>query len=101
MDLYYLKLLISMIPIQIARRYKQYEHAKTKFFKLDKKLNQYWTDMYEKLLKIKSKGRKIKNLKLYKPIFSDNSLIYESLQAIYKITFKNNHKKLCRVRIAQ
>ena len=40
--------------IQITRRYKQYEHENKGFSKLDKKLNQYWTDLYGKLLKIKS-----------------------------------------------
>ena len=40
--------------IQITRRYKQYEHENKGFSELDKKLNRYWTDMYEKLLKIKS-----------------------------------------------
>ena len=62
--------------IQITRRYKQYEHQNKGFSELDKKLNRYWMDMYEKLLEIKSKKkRKIKNLKLCKPIFLDNSLI--------------------------
>ena len=40
--------------IQITKQYKQYEHENKGFSKLDKKLNQYWTDLYEKLLKIKS-----------------------------------------------
>ena len=40
--------------IQITRRYKRYEHENKGFSKLDKKLNQYWTDLYVKLLKIKS-----------------------------------------------
>ena len=40
--------------IQITRRYKRYEHENKGFSELNKKLNQYWTDMYEKLLKIKS-----------------------------------------------
>ena len=40
--------------IQITRRYKQYEQENKGFSELDKKLNRYWTDMYEKLLKIKS-----------------------------------------------
>ena len=40
--------------IQITKRYKQYEHKNNGFSELDKKLNRYWTDMYEKLLKIKS-----------------------------------------------
>ena len=62
--------------IQITRRYKQYEHENKGFSELDKKLNRYWTDMYEKLLKIKSqKKEKSKKLKLCKPIFSDNSPI--------------------------
>ena len=48
--------------IQITRRYKQYEHENIGFSVLDKKLNRYWTDMYEKLLKIKSqKKEKSKN----------------------------------------
>ena len=40
--------------IQITKQYKQYEHENKGFSELDKKLNRYWTDMYEKLLKIKS-----------------------------------------------
>ena len=40
--------------IQITKQYKQYEHENKGFSELNKKLNQYWTDMYEKLLKIKS-----------------------------------------------
>ena len=40
--------------IQITRRYKRYEHENKGFSKLDKKLNRYWTDLYGKLLKIKS-----------------------------------------------
>ena len=48
--------------IQITRRYKQYEHENKGFSELDTKLNQYWTDMFEKLLKIKSqKIKKTKN----------------------------------------
>ena len=43
--------------IQITRRYKQYEHEIKGFSKLDKKLNQYWTDLYEKLLKIKTQKK--------------------------------------------
>ena len=40
--------------IQITRRYEQYEHENKGFSKLDKELNRYWTDLYGKLLKIKS-----------------------------------------------
>ena len=40
--------------IQIIRRYKQYEHENKGFSKLDKKLNRYLTDLYGKILKIKS-----------------------------------------------
>ena len=48
--------------IQITRRYKRYEHENKGFSKLDKKLNRYWTDLYGKLLKIKSqKEEKSKN----------------------------------------
>ena len=43
--------------IQITRRYKRYEHENKGFSKLDKNLNQYWTDLYEKLLKIKSQKK--------------------------------------------
>ena len=47
--------------IQITKRYKQYEHENNGFSELDKKLNLYWTDIYDKLLKIKSqKERKTK-----------------------------------------
>ena len=44
--------------IQITRRYKQYEHENKGFSKLDKKVNWYWTDLYEKLLEIKSQKQK-------------------------------------------
>ena len=43
--------------IQIIRRYKQYEHENKGFSELDTKLNQYWADMFEKLLKIKSQKK--------------------------------------------
>ena len=43
--------------IQITRRYKQYEHENKDFSELDKKRNQYWTDLYGKLLKIKSQKK--------------------------------------------
>ena len=43
--------------IQITKQYKQYEHENKGFSELDKKLNRYWTDMYEKLLKIKSQKK--------------------------------------------
>ena len=47
--------------IQITKRYKQYEHKNNGFSELDKKLNLYWTDIYEKLIKIQSqKVRKTK-----------------------------------------
>ena len=47
--------------IQITRRYKRYEHENKGFSELDKKLNLYWTDIYEKLIKIQSqKVRKTK-----------------------------------------
>ena len=41
--------------IQITAEYKEYEHINDGFSELDKRLNRYWTDMYEKLLKLKSK----------------------------------------------
>lgn len=41
--------------IQIAEQYKNYEHLDKGFSELDIQLNIYWTDMYEKLLKIKAK----------------------------------------------
>ena len=43
--------------IQITRRYKQYEHDNKDFSELDTQLHRYWTDMYEKLLKIKSQKK--------------------------------------------
>ena len=43
--------------IQITRRYKRYEHENKGFSKLDKELNRYWTDLYGKLLKIKSQKK--------------------------------------------
>lgn len=41
--------------IRITKQYKKYEHLDKGFSELDKRLNKYWTDMYEKLLKIKEK----------------------------------------------
>ena len=41
--------------IRITAEYKEYEHINDGFSELDKRLNRYWTDMYEKLLKLKSK----------------------------------------------
>ena len=41
--------------IQITAEYKEYEHINDGFSELDKRLNNYWTDMYEKLIKLKSK----------------------------------------------
>ncbi|MBB6370080.1 hypothetical protein [Chryseobacterium shigense] len=41
--------------IRITAEYKQYEHINDGFSDLDKRLNNYWTDMYEKLIKLKSK----------------------------------------------
>ena len=41
--------------IQIAELYKNYEHLDKGFSELNKRLKIYWTDMYGKLLKIKSK----------------------------------------------
>lgn len=40
--------------IQINRRYKKYEHQNKGFSELDKKLNRYWTDLYEKLSRMKN-----------------------------------------------
>ena len=41
--------------IRVTAEYKEYEHINDGFSDLDKRLNRYWTDMYEKLLKLKSK----------------------------------------------
>ncbi|NMR34216.1 hypothetical protein HIO71_08330 [Chryseobacterium aquaticum] len=42
--------------IRITAEYKEYEHINDRFSDLDKRLmNRYWTDMHEKLKKIKSK----------------------------------------------
>jgi hypothetical protein len=41
--------------IRITAEYKQYEHINDGFSDSDKRLNNYWTDMYEKLIKLKSK----------------------------------------------
>ena len=41
--------------IRITAEYKQYEHINDGFSELDKRLNNYWTDMYKKLIKLKSK----------------------------------------------
>lgn len=41
--------------IRTTVEYKEYEHINDGFSELDKRLNRYWRDMYEKLLKLKSK----------------------------------------------
>ena len=41
--------------IRITAEYKAYEHINDGFSDLDKRLNNYWTDMYKKLIKLKSK----------------------------------------------
>ena len=41
--------------IQIAKQHKNYEHLDKGFSELNKRLNIHWTDIYEKLLKIKTK----------------------------------------------
>lgn len=41
--------------IKVTERYKMYEYLNEGFSELDKRLNRYCTDMYEKLLKIKAK----------------------------------------------
>lgn len=41
--------------IRVTAEYKEYEHINDGFSDLDKRLNNYWTDMYEKLIKLKSK----------------------------------------------
>lgn len=41
--------------IRVTAEYKEYEHINDGFSDLDKRLNNYWTDMYEKLMKLKSK----------------------------------------------
>ena len=48
--------------IQIIRRYKQYEHENKGFSELDKKLNRYWTDLYEKLSRMKNNMSTDKNI---------------------------------------
>lgn len=48
--------------IQITRRYKQYEHQNKGFSELDKKLNRYWTDLYEKLSRMKNNMSTDKNI---------------------------------------
>ena len=46
--------------IQITAEYKQYEHENQGFSELDKRLNSYWTDMYEKLTAIKNNQQTLK-----------------------------------------
>ena len=41
--------------IRITSEYKEYEHINDGFSDLDKMLNSYWTDMHDKLIKLKSK----------------------------------------------
>ncbi|ASV79742.1 hypothetical protein CMU73_03820 [Elizabethkingia anophelis] len=46
--------------IRITAENKQNEHENQGFSKLDKRLNNYWTDMYEKLKAIKEQITTIK-----------------------------------------
>lgn len=41
--------------IKITAEYKEYEHVNKGFSELDKKLNSYWTDLYNKLSLLKQK----------------------------------------------
>ena len=41
--------------IRITAEYKEYEHISDGFSDLYKRLNSYWTDMHDKLIKLKSK----------------------------------------------
>jgi len=41
--------------IKITDEYRQYEHLDGAFSELDRKLNRYWTDLHDKLLKLSSK----------------------------------------------
>ena len=41
--------------IKMARQYKEYRHEDKSFSEFDKKLKAYWTDMFEKLTKIKKR----------------------------------------------
>ncbi|QHC84708.1 hypothetical protein AS589_07865 [Empedobacter brevis] len=40
--------------IEITGGYKEYRYADKNFLAFDKKQKAYWTDMYEKLLKLKT-----------------------------------------------
>jgi hypothetical protein len=40
--------------IKIAKEYKTYRHEDKCFSDFDKRLNTYWIDFYEKLLKLKA-----------------------------------------------
>lgn len=48
--------------IHTVKVYMQYEHENKGFSKLDKKLNQYWTDLYEKLSRMKNNLSTDKNI---------------------------------------
>ena len=41
--------------ILMAEEYKDYKHENRRFADFDKRMNVYWTDLYEKLLQLKSK----------------------------------------------
>lgn len=41
--------------IKTAKQYKSYRHEDQRFEDLDRRLNAYWTDFHEKLLKLKAK----------------------------------------------
>jgi hypothetical protein len=41
--------------IKMAKQCKTYQHEDKRFEDLDRRLNVYWTDFHEKLLKLKAK----------------------------------------------
>ncbi|ATL48933.1 hypothetical protein COR50_18145 [Chitinophaga caeni] len=44
--------------LAMAKRYKEYRHEDSSFSEFDKRQKAYWTDMYEKLVTLKSQKSK-------------------------------------------
>lgn len=44
--------------LEMARQYKEYRHEDSSFSEFDKRQKAYWTDMYEKLVTLKSQKPK-------------------------------------------
>lgn len=40
--------------IELAEAYKEYHHQDEQYYEMDKRLHEYWSDIYKKLLELKS-----------------------------------------------